>query len=171
MSDGSMMKTVKPMSPSEYLAMPYHRYVLPEGDGTFRAEILEFPGCIATADTSSEALGALECVATSWLQSMIDRKQRVPDPIEASEFSGKLVLRLPKSLHKKAAHAAAIEGVSLNQFITSCVAEHVGERSSAKHSVQAVGAGPNLGLRQLASNSVVQFNPTSAAQKFIQSSV
>jgi hypothetical protein len=39
------------------------------------------------------------------------------------------VVRLPKTLHKKAAHAAARDGVSLNQFIVSCVAEQVGSRS------------------------------------------
>src|SRR5262245_42092901 len=119
------------VKPAEYLRRPYGRVVVPESDGTFRAEIMEFPGCIAIADTAAEALANLESVAESWLQATIAKGLRVPEPIEGVEYSGKLVVRLPKTLHKKAAHAAAREGVSLNQFIVSCVAEQVGARSAA----------------------------------------
>ena len=119
------------MTPTEYLKRPYGRVVVPESDGTFRAEIVEFPGCLAVGDTASEALAKLEDVATSWLESVIARGLRVPEPMENTEFSGKLVLRLPRSLHKKAVYAAARERVSLNQFIVSSIAEQVGMRSSA----------------------------------------
>ena len=119
------------VKPAEYLRRPYGRVVVPESDGTFRAEIMEFPGCIAIADTAAEALANLESVAESWLQATIAKGLRVPEPIEGVEYSGKLVVRLPKTLHKKAAHVAAREGVSLNQFIVSCVAEQVGARSTA----------------------------------------
>jgi predicted RNase H-like HicB family nuclease len=115
---------------TEYLKQPYGRVVVPEDDGTFRAEIVEFPGCIAVGDTAAEALANLESVAESWLQATIAKGLHVPEPIENTEFSGKLVVRLPKTLHKKAAHAAAREGVSLNQFIVSCIAEQVGARSA-----------------------------------------
>lgn len=33
------------------------------------------------------------------------------------DYSGKLVLRLPRSLHKQLTEAAKIEGVSLNQYM------------------------------------------------------
>jgi predicted RNase H-like HicB family nuclease len=114
------------MGEAEYLRKPYGRTVVPEPDGTFRAEIMEFPGCIATGDTASEALANLEEVAASWLEATIAKGQRVPDPIENMPFSGKLVVRMPKSLHRKAAHLAAREGVSLNQYIVASVAEQVG---------------------------------------------
>ena len=116
------------MKPAGYLKRPYGRVVVPESDGTFRAEIIEFPGCIAVGDTAGEALANLERVADSWLQATIAKGLRVPEPIESIEYSGKLVLRLPKTLHK---NAAARDGVSLNQFIVSCIAEQVGTRSGA----------------------------------------
>jgi predicted RNase H-like HicB family nuclease len=116
---------------AEYLKRPYGRVVIPEQDGTFRAEIVEFAGCIAVGDTAAEALANLESVAESWLQATIAKGLRVPEPIESTEYSGKLVVRLPKSLHKKAAYVASREGVSLNQFIVSCIAEQVGARSAA----------------------------------------
>ena len=36
---------------------------------------------------------------------------------ELAEYSGKLVLRIPRSLHKMLKEAAAAEGVSLNQYL------------------------------------------------------
>jgi len=101
------------MKPTDVIKRPYGRVVLPEPDGTFRAEIIEFPGCIAAGDTAAQALTSLEAVAESWLEATIAKGLRVPEPIESTEYSGKLVVRLPKTLHKKAAHAAAREGVSL----------------------------------------------------------
>ena len=38
-------------------------------------------------------------------------------PVSLEEYSGKLVLRIPRSLHKALKEAAEIEGVSLNQYM------------------------------------------------------
>jgi antitoxin HicB len=128
------------MTPAEYLKRPYSHVVVPESDGTFRGEILEFPGCIAAGDTAQETLAKLEDVAASWLQSMIARGQQIPEPLEASNYSGKTVLRLSKSLHQKAAMVARMDGVSLNSFIANCVAERVGARNRPVFMpIQAVG--------------------------------
>jgi antitoxin HicB len=115
---------------------PYARVIIPETDGTYRAEILEFPGCIATGDTPAEALEALEDVGTSWLEGVIENGQPVPAPVEESEFSGRLVLRMPKSLHKKAARMAERDNVSLNQFIVIGLAQYLGGRSAQTASNQ-----------------------------------
>jgi len=121
------------MAPSEYLKRPYGRVVAPEPDGTFRAEIIEFPGCLATGETAAEALASLEAVAEGWLEATIARGLPVPEPIDSASYSGKLVVRLGRDLHRRSAHMAAIEGVSLNQFIVSSVAERIG--MSARRSV------------------------------------
>jgi predicted RNase H-like HicB family nuclease len=123
-------------APSEYLKRPYGRVVVPESDGTFRAEIMEFPGCIATGDTAAEALASLENVAESWLEATIARGLYVPEPMEDRGFSGKLVVRLGRDLHRRAAHMAAHGGISLNQFIVSSVAGHVGSRLAVGHVLQ-----------------------------------
>lgn len=123
-----MTKTIEAMSPAAYLGKPYGRVLTPESDGSFHAEILEFPGCIAIGDDPAEALANLEEVAAIWLEATIEKGQDVPEPRDDSSFSGKLVLRLPKSLHRKAARQAALDNVSLNQFIVASVAEQVGAR-------------------------------------------
>jgi antitoxin HicB len=113
---------------SDYLAKPYYRVIVPEEDGTFRGEIFEFPGCIATGETRERALSSLEETAFSWLGSALSHGQTIPEPMDSRDYSGKLVLRLSRALHKKATVAAELDGVSLNQFIAIAVAEAVGER-------------------------------------------
>jgi len=110
----------------EYLKRPYGRLLTPENDGTFRAEIREFPGCLATGDTPEAALSALEDAALNWLEASHEIGLPIPEPADTIEYSGKFVVRLPKTLHKKAAFAAEHDGVSLNTFVVSAIAEHIG---------------------------------------------
>lgn len=107
------------------------RSVIPQEDGTFLAEVIEFDGCLATADTRSEAIELLEEVAADWLETALEMGQTIPKPIDAREYSGKLVLRMAKSLHKQAALAAKREQVSLNQLIVNYVSSGLaGNRES-----------------------------------------
>lgn len=130
---------------TEILKKPYARVVVPESDGTFRAEIHEFPGCIAVGETASEALSVLEEVAESWLESALANRHLIPEPIEIVDYSGKLVLRLPKSLHSKAAFASKRDGVSLNQFISTALAVYIGS-AEAKANQPSYGVTVNLGV-------------------------
>lgn len=123
------------------LKRPYMRTVVPQEDGSYHAEIVEFPGCMATGETAAQALEMLEGVAESWLAAVLDAGQQVPLPLENNDYSGKLVLRMPRGLHRKAALLAEREGVSLNQLITTCLAERVGSaRPEASASVSRSGA-------------------------------
>jgi len=117
------------MDPAEILRRPYARMVIPDEDGTFAAEIVEFPGCIAVGATAAEALSNLDEVAVDWISATLSQGQDIPEPMESAGYSGRLVLRMPKSLHKRATLYAERDGVSLNQFIVTCIAEKVGERA------------------------------------------
>lgn len=112
------------------LQRPYSRLVTPEDDGSFFAHIREFEGCVAIGSSARLALESLEDVACSWIEGMLASGQKIPDPIVLSDFSGKFVVRLPKSLHKQAVEQASRDGVSLNMFVTSCIAQHVGCRTA-----------------------------------------
>jgi antitoxin HicB len=114
------------MTAAEILKKPYGRLLVPEDDGTYRAEIIEFPGCFAVGNTAAEAAENLENAAVGWVESTLAKGRTIPDPMDETDYSGKLVLRMPKSLHRHAAFAANRDGVSLNQFIVSSVAEQVG---------------------------------------------
>ena len=117
------------MSAAKILEKPYARILVREPDGRFTAEIMEFPGCIAVGDNEQEALRKLDEVAIDWVDATLEQGQEVPEPMDSADFSGRLGLRMTRGLHKRAAMCAEREGVSLNQFITTCLAEAVGERS------------------------------------------
>ncbi len=120
-----MSNTIK--RSEEYLKEPYSRVLIPdEESGTYTALILEFPGCIAQGDTPQEAYEHLEDAAKDWIEAALDLKQEIPSPLQSLSFGGKVLLRLPKSLHRQLSLIAEREGVSLNQFIVSALAEKVG---------------------------------------------
>lgn len=128
--------TVRPADAAAgYLAQPYGRLLVRDSDGTFRAEILEFPGCMATGDSEGDALASLDEVARDWLEAAIERGQSIPEPLEANEFSGRLVMRLPKSLHRRLALLAERDGVSLNHVLVTAAAFYAGEQSRSQNLV------------------------------------
>jgi antitoxin HicB len=110
------------------LRRPYARVIYPEDDGSYYGDIIEFPGCFAAGATAADTLRNLEEVAEGWLSVEIEKGHAIPQPMGTNEYSGKLVLRIPRALHRKAAWAAERDGVSLNQFIATALAENVGER-------------------------------------------
>lgn len=110
----------------EYLKEPYSRILIPEEDGGFSSEILEFPGCYSQGETAEEAYRNLEETAKSWIETCLAQGQDIPAPAANQECSGKFALRLPKSLQKQAARIAERDGVSLNQFFVSAISEKIG---------------------------------------------
>lgn len=122
-------KMEEKMDAHEVLKRPYARLVTPDVDGSFFAEIVEFPGCFATGKTAADAFQNLESVAVDWINTALAQGQNIPEPMESNEYSGRLVLRMSSGLHRRAALWSDREGVSLNQFIVTCLAEAVGERS------------------------------------------
>lgn len=110
-----------------YLERPYRRILIPDREtGTYTAEIAEFPGCVAEGKTPAAALKRIEAAARSWIEAVLDMGQVVPEPMAEQEYSGRLVLRLSRSLHRRAAEMAYTEGISLNQFIATALSERVG---------------------------------------------
>lgn len=51
------------------------------------------------------------------------------------EFSGQLRLRLPKTLHKQLAQAAAIEGISLNMLIVYLLSGNYARRNARQNDI------------------------------------
>jgi predicted RNase H-like HicB family nuclease len=111
---------------SEYLKKPYSRILIPVGDGTYFAEILEFPGCFAGGQSPDEAYKNLEEVAESWIEAAQDQGQEIPRPFATHDFSGRIALRIPRSIHKQAAKFAEMDDTSLNQFFLTAIASRVG---------------------------------------------
>jgi predicted RNase H-like HicB family nuclease len=115
-----------PMEPKAYLKEPYTRILIPEDDGTYSAEILEFPGCFAEGDTPDEAIRDLEAAAEAWIEASLGQGHTIPEPDTNQGYSGNIALRLPRSLHRQAVRMAQRDGTSLNQFLVTAIAARVG---------------------------------------------
>ena len=115
-----------PKALQEYLREPYARILIPDAQGGYSAEILEFPGCFAEGETADETMQALERAAASWIQAALDQGQEIPSPFINQGYAGKVALRLPRSLHRKATQFAERDGTSLNQFLVSAIAARIG---------------------------------------------
>jgi predicted RNase H-like HicB family nuclease len=108
-----------------YLNLPYTTKLIPEEAGGYFAEIEELPGCMSQGETQKEALENIEDAKRMWLESMLKKNQVVPEPEITKEYSGKFLLRVPVSLHRRIARLAKKEGVSLNQMALTLLSERV----------------------------------------------
>ena len=62
-----------------------------------------------------------------WIETVYESGGEIPLPSTEIDYSGKVLLRMPKSLHRRLAEAAEREGVSLNQYIVSVLSEASGK--------------------------------------------
>ncbi|OIN88237.1 MAG: hypothetical protein AUJ21_11230 [Anaerolineae bacterium CG1_02_58_13] len=60
-----------------------------------------------------------------WLEISLEDGNPIPEPAPDEDYSGKFVVRLPRSLHRQLVETAEREGVSLNQFVNVALARAV----------------------------------------------
>jgi hypothetical protein len=95
----------------------------------------------------------LSAVEASLVQPRVDGDDGSPRPTPS--HSGKLLVRMPATLHDELAHAAEREGVSLNQLITGVLASSVGWRSPTHADDDLAQRSPRLTSTVLAANFAV----------------
>ena len=103
----------------EYMKLPYNYIIQPINDESgnyYYARVLEFDGCQSTGETFNEAYENIKDAMRVWIETKLENGYEVPLPIGYEDFSGKFVVRIPKSLHYRLAVEAEQEGVSLNQY-------------------------------------------------------
>ena len=108
------------MDVKDYMKMPYTRLVQEMNDESghyFYGRILELDGCQTTADTLNELYVSLNEIMESYLEIKIENQLPIPIPETAEKYSGKFLVRLPKTLHQRLAIEANKEGISLNQLV------------------------------------------------------
>ncbi|MCJ2039060.1 type II toxin-antitoxin system HicB family antitoxin [Methylobacterium sp. J-059] len=96
-------------------------------DEGFIAIARDLPGCSAFGETQLEALDELEHAIAAWISATQTAGNSVPAPSRRQTdptHSGKLLLRLPRTLHSKLAEEAEREAVSLNQYVVCLLAEN-----------------------------------------------
>ena len=85
------------------LRAPYARVLRREEDGGYSCEVLELPGCYSTGDHAEEAMINLDEAIALWVASELEAGNAIPPPLDLDQHSGRLTLRIPPSLHERAA--------------------------------------------------------------------
>lgn len=104
---------------SYYMSLEYNYIIQPINDESgsyFYARVLEFDGCQSIGETFEEAYYNLREAMYGWIEIKLDNGYEIPLPKLENDFSGKFVVRIPKTLHFKLSLEAEKEGVSLNQY-------------------------------------------------------
>jgi antitoxin HicB len=103
----------------EYLNLSYKASVYKDEDGDFVVEVGDLPGCVTHGTTVAEAFENLEEAKRVWMESRLAAGLEIPRPNNREKYSGRVLLRMPRSLHRALSNQAQQEGVSLNQHIVS----------------------------------------------------
>jgi predicted RNase H-like HicB family nuclease len=134
------VKTVAKANPT-YPFEAYSHVVSPidavDGGG-FMFTMPDIPGVVADGATELEAIADGREAFITMVSAMVDIGQEVPAPeFSAEDFtpasaSGKVLARLPRSMHLQLTARAKTEGVSLNSLVLAFIAEGLGRRSASR---------------------------------------
>ncbi len=103
--------------------------------GGFLFTMPDIPGVMADGTTVLEAIADGREAFIATVSAMEDMGQEIPAPVfNANDFtpasaSGKVLARLPRSMHMQLTARAKTEGVSLNALVLALIAEGLGRRN------------------------------------------
>jgi len=106
-----------------YLHLDYPIELVRDEEDTWVASLPDLPGCNSYGDSVSEAVDNVTKMKNLWIRGRYDSDLPIPEPTSEDDFSGKFVLRIPKSLHRSLAFQAQKQGVSLNHYASHLLSE------------------------------------------------
>ncbi|MCL2294155.1 MAG: type II toxin-antitoxin system HicB family antitoxin [Spirochaetes bacterium] len=108
------------MTIKEYLNRPYHiviQYITDETGSYYYAYVSELAGCMCQGSSYAEAYEKIQEAMKEWIEARLAAGAPVPEPVDERQFSGRIALRIPKTLHGQLAMEAKREGISINQYL------------------------------------------------------
>ena len=99
-----------------------------EDGGGYMIEIPLLKGCISDGETIFEALENIKDAKMEWFTYMLENNLPIPEPVDLNKYSGKFVVRIPKSLHRTISEQSKMEGLSLNQYVANSLAYVAGQK-------------------------------------------
>ncbi len=104
-----------------------------EEDKGYIATAPDLPGCSAWGKTEIEAIKEIHVAIKLWLDVAKKENRIIPKAtLPLKDASGKILARLPKSLHKALHDKAEDEGVSLNQLVSYLLSKGLDRTSMIK---------------------------------------
>jgi antitoxin HicB len=108
-----------------YMALPYTIELSQDPEAGWFVQVKELRGCMSQGDTAEEAVAMIREAMELWLEVSLEDGLPIPEPRSIEDYSGKFVVRVPRSLHRRLVEAAAKDSVSLNQYINVALAQAV----------------------------------------------
>jgi antitoxin HicB len=111
-----------------YMKLPYTMTVKyrPEQGGYYVAGYIELPDLTMTGETPEEAVKELLIEKPEWFETCLKLNVKIPVPVEPRKYSGKIVIRMPPSMHESLIRITELEGISLNQYMLTALARSIG---------------------------------------------
>jgi antitoxin HicB len=106
-----------------YLKLNYPVEIVECEEGGYAARVPDLPGCMTQAETLKDLLATVREAKEVWLEGALEAGEEIRLPGGEGRCSGRLLLRMPRSLHARLARDAEREGVSLNQYVVSRLSE------------------------------------------------
>ena len=107
----------------EIMKRPYRKVISGNAEEGYLIEVPDLPGCMSAGETEAEALTMIQEAMELWIMSALEDGETVPEPTSVPEYSGKVLVRMPKSLHRRLIERAQDEGVSANQLAVAILAK------------------------------------------------
>src|SRR6266496_6493443 len=104
-----------------------------EEDAAYIALCPEFPGVSAFGETPEEAIAEVQIALKLAIETYQAEGWVLPEPHRQPEYSGKLLVRMPKTLHGQLVQQAETEGVSLNTLVVTLLSEGIGMIAGVAH--------------------------------------
>jgi len=114
---------------AEKLAKQNYPFTVQKDEMGYYVTIPDLRGCSTWVTSLDELEQALYEAKLAWIETALERGIDIPKPSEESEFSGRFLVRCPRTIHKRLVENARREGVSLNQYVVSILAQNsLGDR-------------------------------------------
>jgi predicted RNase H-like HicB family nuclease len=156
----------------DYLKLPYEITLVRDEEGGkpgWVARVEELPGCTTRARNPQEAASKVSHLLSDWIAAAIQEGRDVPEPKSGETHSGRLLLRMPRTLHGELTRVAERERVSLNQFITDVLAGAVGWRAPAGARRRSVQRLDDVALHKLDDDQLSMEPPTASRLRWRRS--
>ena len=115
---------------AEKLAKQNYPFVMERDETGYYISVPDIKGCSTWIRSLDELEQTVYEVKLAWIETALKKGLEIPQPTEESKFSGKFLVRCPKTIHKRLVETARREGVSLNHYVVSILAENsLGDRA------------------------------------------
>jgi len=109
-----------------------------DGVELFEARVKELPDVVEYGETQAEAYDlAIDTIETAAVAYKEQGRAFPEAQVPADDYSGRVTLRLPRTLHRALAEAAEEERVSLNQHLVNVLCYYSGFAAAAPTTAEA----------------------------------